>query len=84
MKFATIVAVCAAVVYVNAAAVDVTEVPQYMSIEKRDCGAAGSCAGFGGEELCNDRCKRCSGPTGKYRRGACCGFLDQSCCCYYS
>nr|BAD13414.1 anti-biotic-peptide 1 [Rhizopus microsporus var. oligosporus] len=48
------------------------------------CGAEGSCHGFGGGELCNDRCKRCSGPTGKYKRGACCGTLKQACCCYYS
>ncbi|KAK7421651.1 hypothetical protein QQX98_002118 [Neonectria punicea] len=38
------------------------------------CGAAGSCVGTGGGELCNDRCKHCSGPSGQYTRGECCGF----------
>ncbi|KAF9468353.1 hypothetical protein BDZ94DRAFT_1119735, partial [Collybia nuda] len=48
------------------------------------CGAEGSCRGIGGSELCNDRCKRCSGPTGRYSRGDCCGYFGQTCCCYYS
>ncbi|KAJ2962564.1 hypothetical protein NQZ79_g2417 [Umbelopsis isabellina] len=84
MKFTSVVAAFVAIAYANAAVVDVTEVPKYTAIEKRDCGAAGSCHGLGGHELCNDRCKRCSGPTGKYHRGACCGFANQSCCCYYN
>jgi hypothetical protein len=37
------------------------------------CGAAGSCKGFGGGDLCNDRCKKCTGTSGHYSRGACCG-----------
>ena len=48
------------------------------------CGAEGSCHGLGGSELCNDRCKRCTGPSGPYTRGDCCGFAGQVCCCYYS
>jgi hypothetical protein len=38
------------------------------------CGAAGSCHGIGGGDLCNDRCTKCSGPSGTYRRGACCNL----------
>ncbi|KAF5844170.1 hypothetical protein GGP41_002251 [Bipolaris sorokiniana] len=36
-----------------------------------DCGA-NSCHGFGGDDLCNDRCKHC-----RYKRGSCCGNLWQ-------
>ncbi|KAH6880489.1 hypothetical protein B0T10DRAFT_551696 [Thelonectria olida] len=43
------------------------------------CGAAGSCHGFGGSGLCNDRCQHCRGTSGQYyRRGECCGFGGQS------
>ncbi|RYP48347.1 hypothetical protein DL768_005766 [Monosporascus sp. mg162] len=52
-------------------------------LEPRQCGAAGSCKGTGGGKLCNDRCKKCSGPSGKYKSGECCGFGWQTCCCYY-
>lgn len=38
------------------------------------CGAAGSCHGPGGGELCNDRCEHCTDSHGKpYTRGECCG-----------
>ncbi|KAI9290803.1 hypothetical protein K502DRAFT_353612 [Neoconidiobolus thromboides FSU 785] len=40
-----------------------------LATEIQECGAAGSCEGPGGGDLCNDRCKRCSGPTGMYHRG---------------
>ncbi|KAI9924207.1 hypothetical protein MW887_007157 [Aspergillus wentii] len=43
------------------------------TLEARACGAAGSCRGFGGGDLCNDRCKKCEGTSGKYKRGKCCG-----------
>ncbi|RYP05573.1 hypothetical protein DL765_009807 [Monosporascus sp. GIB2] len=54
-----------------------------LSLEPRQCGAADSCRGTGGGKLCNDRCKRCSGPSGKYKSGECCGLGWQRCCCYY-
>ncbi|KAL6858339.1 hypothetical protein ACO1O0_005800 [Amphichorda felina] len=38
------------------------------------CGAEGSCVGVGGGDLCNDRCKQCEGPSGKYTKGECGGF----------
>lgn len=84
MKVTSVVAFLAAIVAVNAAAVDITPNAKYVALDKRDCGAAGSCNGAGGSDLCNDRCKRCSGPTGNYARGDCCGFAWQACCCYYS
>ncbi len=47
------------------------------------CAAAGSCRGFGGGKLCNDRCKKCSGPSGNYAKGECGGTLLQTCQCFY-
>ncbi|KAI9291059.1 hypothetical protein K502DRAFT_155944 [Neoconidiobolus thromboides FSU 785] len=55
-----------------------------LATEIQACGAAGSCKGPGGGDLCNDRCKQCSGPSGKYKKGECCGWGWQSCCCYYN
>ncbi|KAI9292881.1 hypothetical protein K502DRAFT_351563 [Neoconidiobolus thromboides FSU 785] len=43
--------------------------------EIQECGAAGSCKAPAGARLCNDRCKRCSGPSGRYKKGECCGLL---------
>ncbi|KAG6980309.1 hypothetical protein FocnCong_v009885 [Fusarium oxysporum f. sp. conglutinans] len=57
--------------------------PRDLAAQLEGCGAAGSCQGPGGGELCNDRCKRCTGETGPYSRGECCGWLWLSCCCYY-
>ncbi|KAI9292882.1 hypothetical protein K502DRAFT_367222 [Neoconidiobolus thromboides FSU 785] len=54
-----------------------------IAAEIQACGAAGSCKGIGGRKLCNDRCKKCSGPTGPYKKGDCCGWGWLTCCCYY-
>ncbi|XP_037050576.1 uncharacterized protein LOC119084614 [Bradysia coprophila] len=64
---------------------DSTELPSEISDENAIlCGAAGSCQGIGGGALCHDRCRQCSGPSGPYTRGACCGTLWLTCCCYYN
>ena len=55
-----------------------------VTIVDSQCGAADSCKGVGGGALCNDRCKKCKGPSGYYKRGACGGLGWQRCYCYYS
>ncbi|KAI9934514.1 hypothetical protein ASPWEDRAFT_175242 [Aspergillus wentii DTO 134E9] len=48
----------------------------------RECGAADSCQGWG-SDLCNDRCKKCYGDSGYYKRGECGGLMWYTCSCYY-
>ncbi|RYP01140.1 hypothetical protein DL766_007686 [Monosporascus sp. MC13-8B] len=43
-------------------------------LEPKQCGAADSCRGTGGGKLCNNRYKKCSGPSGKYKSDERCGF----------
>lgn len=86
MQFNSLFLTLAAFAAVAVAAPESTPAPVAFAqaFEIQACGAAGSCNGIPNAELCNDRCKRCSGPTGSYKRGACCGFLNQTCCCYYA
>jgi hypothetical protein len=81
MKFALIFALCLAPIVggvelnhirEEAAELDAATVLGQQAAEA--CGASGSCHGFGGEELCHDRCKHCYGPSGYYHRGNCCGL----------
>ncbi|CAF1344152.1 unnamed protein product [Adineta ricciae] len=39
--------------------------------------AEGACAGLGGGDLCNDRCKACG-----YKKGECGGMVWQTCQCF--
>ncbi|KAJ6441392.1 retrovirus polyprotein [Purpureocillium lavendulum] len=90
MKFTQVPIVLALLIPAIAAmpageSVDMTERSDDMNVfEARACGAAGACKGVGGGDLCNDRCKKCSGPSGKYKKGECGGFGWQRCYCYYS
>ncbi len=54
-----------------------------VTIVDSQCGASGSCVGVGGAKLCNDRCKKCYGPSGYYTSGSCGGLLWQTCQCFY-
>jgi len=77
MKFTLLaLAVFSALVTFNGVTANPAGAPAFVAENLASCGAAGSCEGFGGADLCNDRCKRCSGTTGPYDRGDCCGFLE--------
>ncbi|UNI16533.1 hypothetical protein JDV02_002961 [Purpureocillium takamizusanense] len=90
MKFAQVPVVLALLIPAIAAmpageAVDMTERSENINtLEARACGAAGSCKGVGGGDLCNDRCKKCKGPSGYYKKGECGGLGWQRCYCYYA
>ncbi|KAA8650993.1 uncharacterized protein ATNIH1004_003684 [Aspergillus tanneri] len=55
-----------------AAAVD-TEL-EARTLQARSCGIDDVCFGTGGGDLCNDRCKKCKGDSGYYKKGECGGL----------
>ncbi|KAL2756645.1 hypothetical protein ACRALDRAFT_1062354 [Sodiomyces alcalophilus JCM 7366] len=79
MKFTLVLALLAPII----AAMPAAEAAAENSLEARAGCGDGLCKGFQDSKLCDNRCKNCSGPSGKYSYGECGGFLWQTCRCFY-
>ncbi|KAI9036126.1 uncharacterized protein KD926_002267 [Aspergillus affinis] len=82
MKLSAIYATAIFALSAYSAAVDSEH--QTHTLQARACNIDDVCLGTGGGDLCNDRCKKCKGDSGYYKKGECGGLGWQRCYCYYS